>query len=194
MVISVPDRPVVRLRPKADARRIRHGYPWVWADQLVTDRRSRALAPGTIATLEDAERAPLPRLRSTPARRSSPGCSTATPPPGSTAHGSPRASTPRRSAREALRRAVLALGPCRADGCRASSSTGSATSRSASPTRLGRAMIEEIADALVSGGVDGRRERRGQGRGASKGSKAVSGWPEGARSEGPVDGGAERAT
>jgi len=59
MVTSGPGRPVVRLRPKADARRIRHGYPWVWADQLVTDRRSRALAPGTIATLEDAGRAPL---------------------------------------------------------------------------------------------------------------------------------------
>lgn len=52
-------RPVVRLRPKTDARRIRHGYPWIWADQLVTDRRSRSLAPGTIATLEDANRTAL---------------------------------------------------------------------------------------------------------------------------------------
>lgn len=48
--------PVVRLRPKANARRIRHGYPWVWADELVTDRRTKSLAPGRLARLEDAER------------------------------------------------------------------------------------------------------------------------------------------
>ncbi|MGL4279357.1 MAG: RSP_2647 family RNA methyltransferase [Albidovulum sp.] len=51
--------PVVRLRPKADARAIRHGFPWVYADELVTDRRTQAMEPGTIALLEDAERRPL---------------------------------------------------------------------------------------------------------------------------------------
>lgn len=49
-------RPVVRLKPKAEARAIRHGFPWVYADELVTDRRTQALAPGTLAVLEDAER------------------------------------------------------------------------------------------------------------------------------------------
>ncbi len=49
-------RPTVRLRPKAQARAIRHGFPWVYADELVTDRRTRGLAPGTLAVLEDAER------------------------------------------------------------------------------------------------------------------------------------------
>jgi len=62
-------RPVVRLRPKADARRLRHGYPWVWADQIVTDRRTRALAPGTIATLEDAERRPMATVAVNPASK-----------------------------------------------------------------------------------------------------------------------------
>lgn len=52
-------RPVVRLRPKAEARPVRHGFPWVYADELVTDRRTSALTPGAIATLEDAERRPL---------------------------------------------------------------------------------------------------------------------------------------
>lgn len=52
-------RPTVRLRPNADARAIRHGAPWVYADELVLDRRSRALAAGTLAVLEDAERQPL---------------------------------------------------------------------------------------------------------------------------------------
>nr|WP_055663886.1 class I SAM-dependent methyltransferase [Jannaschia seosinensis] len=53
------ERPILRLKPKADARSIRHGYPWIHADDVVADRRTRAIAPGTIATLEDAERAPL---------------------------------------------------------------------------------------------------------------------------------------
>jgi 23S rRNA (cytosine1962-C5)-methyltransferase len=49
-------RPVVRLRPGAQAQAIRHGFPWVYADELVLDRRTRALAPGTLAVLEDSER------------------------------------------------------------------------------------------------------------------------------------------
>ena len=52
-------RPVIRLRPKADARRIRFGHPWAWSDEIVADRRTRALAPGTLVRLEDADRRPL---------------------------------------------------------------------------------------------------------------------------------------
>lgn len=52
-------RPTVRLKPRADARPVRHGFPWIYADELVTDRRTRALAPGTLAVLEDAERRPM---------------------------------------------------------------------------------------------------------------------------------------
>ncbi len=54
-----PARPTVRLGPKAAAQAIRHGFPWVYANELVTDRRTRALAPGTLAVLEDAERRPM---------------------------------------------------------------------------------------------------------------------------------------
>lgn len=54
-----PDRPQVRLMPKADARALRWGFPWVYANDLVTDRRTRGLPPGTLAVLEDAERNPL---------------------------------------------------------------------------------------------------------------------------------------
>ena len=49
-------RPVIRLMPKADPRRIRRGFPWVYANEIVTDRRTRGLEPGAIATLEDSER------------------------------------------------------------------------------------------------------------------------------------------
>ncbi|MGR3497205.1 RSP_2647 family RNA methyltransferase [Citreimonas sp.] len=56
---DMPDRPVLRLKPKANARAIRRGAPWIFDNELVLDRRTKALAPGTIATLEDAERTPL---------------------------------------------------------------------------------------------------------------------------------------
>ena len=52
-------RPVVRLKPKAEARAIRHGFPWVYADELVTDRRTQGLVPGALAVLEDGDRRPL---------------------------------------------------------------------------------------------------------------------------------------
>lgn len=53
------NRPTIRLKPKANARAIRHGAPWVYDNELVTDRRTKAIPPGTVARLEDAERAPL---------------------------------------------------------------------------------------------------------------------------------------
>ncbi len=63
------DRPTVRLTPKAEARAIRHGFPWVYANELVTDRRTRKLAAGTIATLEDAGRQPMGVVTVNPASK-----------------------------------------------------------------------------------------------------------------------------
>ena len=63
------DRAVVRLRPKADARAIRHGYPWVWDSEMVTDRRTRSLGAGTIAELQDAARVPLATVAVNPGSR-----------------------------------------------------------------------------------------------------------------------------
>lgn len=57
--MNTPPLSVLRLKPKADARRIRHGHPWAWADELVLDRRSRAVPAGALCLLEDAERQPL---------------------------------------------------------------------------------------------------------------------------------------
>lgn len=51
--------PTVRLIPKANARAIRHGFPWVYANEMVVDRRTRKIPPGTIARLEDSARQPL---------------------------------------------------------------------------------------------------------------------------------------
>lgn len=62
-------RTVVRLRPKVDPRPIRHGFPWVYADELVLDRRTQALAAGTLAVLEDAERKPVGLVTVNPASK-----------------------------------------------------------------------------------------------------------------------------
>ncbi|MDO5657677.1 MAG: class I SAM-dependent rRNA methyltransferase [Paracoccus sp. (in: a-proteobacteria)] len=51
--------PIIRLKPKSKPQAIRHGFPWVFADEVVTDRRTKALTPGSFAVLEDAERRPL---------------------------------------------------------------------------------------------------------------------------------------
>ncbi len=53
------DRPVIRLKPKTDPRRIRRGFPWVYTNEAVTDRRTRSIPAGTICRLEDGERTPL---------------------------------------------------------------------------------------------------------------------------------------
>jgi len=62
-------RPTIRLKPKANARAIRHGAPWVFDNEIVTDRRTKALAPGTIAVLEDEGRTPLATVAVTPGSR-----------------------------------------------------------------------------------------------------------------------------
>lgn len=51
--------PVIRLRPKSKPQAIRHGFPWVFADEAVLDRRTRNIPAGGFAVLEDAERRPL---------------------------------------------------------------------------------------------------------------------------------------
>lgn len=66
---SMTALPTVRLRPKADARALRHGFPWVFADELVLDRRTSSLDPGSFAVLEDADRAPLGLVTVNPASR-----------------------------------------------------------------------------------------------------------------------------
>ncbi|UWQ15722.1 class I SAM-dependent rRNA methyltransferase [Aliiroseovarius sp. M344] len=53
------ERVTIRLKPKANARAIRHGAPWVFDNELVTDRRTKNIGAGVIARLEDAARDPL---------------------------------------------------------------------------------------------------------------------------------------
>jgi 23S rRNA (cytosine1962-C5)-methyltransferase len=53
---SLIERPVVRLRPQA---RRRHRGPWAYADEVVLDRRTRAIPAGAVVMLEDADRQPI---------------------------------------------------------------------------------------------------------------------------------------
>ncbi|WP_439104724.1 RSP_2647 family RNA methyltransferase [Celeribacter marinus] len=46
----------IRLKPKSNARAIRHGAPWVYDNELVMDRRTKSIPAGSIARLEDEER------------------------------------------------------------------------------------------------------------------------------------------
>jgi len=67
--MTSPPFPVLRLRPKANVRAICHGAPWVYDNEVVTDRRTKALAPGSIGVLEDAGRNPLALVAVNPLSR-----------------------------------------------------------------------------------------------------------------------------
>lgn len=49
-------RPQIRLRPNKSPKRLRHGFPWAYENELVLDRRSRKIPPGTIVDLCAADR------------------------------------------------------------------------------------------------------------------------------------------
>ncbi len=50
--------PIVRMRPNKSPQRVRFGFPWLFSDELVLDRRTRKLAAGSIVELQanDGER------------------------------------------------------------------------------------------------------------------------------------------
>lgn len=53
------EKPVVRLKPKSSLGSILRGFPWVYDNELVLDRRTKAIMPGSIAALQSAERKPI---------------------------------------------------------------------------------------------------------------------------------------
>ncbi|WP_224823605.1 RSP_2647 family RNA methyltransferase [Cognatishimia sp. MH4019] len=67
--MTAPSFPVIRLKPKANPRPVRFGAPWVYADDIVTDRRTKALEPGSFAHLEDANRTYLATVTVNPASK-----------------------------------------------------------------------------------------------------------------------------
>ena len=67
--MTQPPFPIVRLKPKSNPQHIRHGFPWVYDNEVVTDRRTKAIEPGSVAILEDAERKPLALVAVNPKSR-----------------------------------------------------------------------------------------------------------------------------
>lgn len=57
--MTQPPFPTVRLLPKTKPQVIRHGFPWIFANELVMDRRTKSLPSGGLVLVEDAERRPL---------------------------------------------------------------------------------------------------------------------------------------
>ncbi|WP_170330846.1 RSP_2647 family RNA methyltransferase [Ruegeria arenilitoris] len=66
---SSSDRPRIRLKPKANARGVRHGFPWVYANDIVTDRRTRKIEAGALAVLEDDKRQSMALVAVNPASK-----------------------------------------------------------------------------------------------------------------------------
>ncbi len=54
-----PSLPIVRMKPKTKPQVIRHGFPWAYDNEIVTDRRTKGLPSGAIAVLEDSDRKPI---------------------------------------------------------------------------------------------------------------------------------------
>ncbi len=48
--------PIIRLKPKVSAGKILAGFPWVYDNELVLDRRTKKIPAGTIVELQDSER------------------------------------------------------------------------------------------------------------------------------------------
>ena len=60
------ERPQLRLLPKIKPAKFRRGAPFVFANELVMDRRTRNIEAGTIGTLVDDERNPLAAIAVNP--------------------------------------------------------------------------------------------------------------------------------
>ena len=45
-------RPVIRMRPNKSPQRVRFGFPWLFSDEVVLDRRSRKIAAGSLVNVE----------------------------------------------------------------------------------------------------------------------------------------------
>ena len=49
----------VRLRAGIEAKKFRYGYPWIYSNDIISDRRTKSLTPGSFATLVDYDKNPI---------------------------------------------------------------------------------------------------------------------------------------
>ena len=49
----------LRVRAGVEAKKFRYGYPWIYSNDIISDRRSKALIPGSFCKLVDYEKNPI---------------------------------------------------------------------------------------------------------------------------------------
>ena len=57
--MSQNSKPIVRLKPKTSDLQIKRGYPWVYYNELVLDRRTKSIDSGSIVQVQSSDRTPL---------------------------------------------------------------------------------------------------------------------------------------
>ncbi|MFZ8945459.1 MAG: RlmI/RlmK family 23S rRNA methyltransferase, partial [Paracoccaceae bacterium] len=57
--MSENSKPIVRLKPKTSDLPIKRGYPWVYDNELVLDRRTKSIDAGSIVQVQSSDRTPL---------------------------------------------------------------------------------------------------------------------------------------
>ncbi|MGB0796191.1 MAG: RlmI/RlmK family 23S rRNA methyltransferase, partial [Paracoccaceae bacterium] len=57
--MSQNSKPIVRLKPKTSDLPIKRGYPWVYDNELVLDRRTKSIDAGSIVQVQSSDRMPL---------------------------------------------------------------------------------------------------------------------------------------
>ncbi|MCI4664393.1 MAG: class I SAM-dependent rRNA methyltransferase [Neomegalonema sp.] len=62
---ALPGGPIVKLKPKMGGRFFA-GAPWIYANEIALDRRTRGVEPGSIVTIIDSARQPLGRFAFNP--------------------------------------------------------------------------------------------------------------------------------
>lgn len=49
----------LRLKASVDASKFRYGYPWIYSNEIISDRRTKSLAPGSFCKLADYSKYPI---------------------------------------------------------------------------------------------------------------------------------------
>ena len=49
----------LRLRAGIEAKKFRYGYPWIHSNDIISDRRTKSLTPGSFCKLVDYDKTPI---------------------------------------------------------------------------------------------------------------------------------------
>ena len=49
----------LRLKASVEANKFRYGYPWIYSNEIISDRRTKSLLPGSFCTLVDYNKNPI---------------------------------------------------------------------------------------------------------------------------------------